>query len=363
MRAFASARYTACWNGSDLSGRKPGWCSIASTSRSGLRPWGKVRPWARACSRPTARPLPVARWTNVHGYDPSFLSERIDLTKIYKPMLDKGKVAPLLDGSGHELAYHHFTSVIRADRKFPLITAVNIDGDRLVNPGARQDTWRRDARIADEFQPNGDFYEKSKGHDPVQFSRGHQVRLLDPCWSKAQQHADALAEAKLNAEDTFHYTNAAPQVQTYNDIDWGDLEDYLLDKAQTTMKRLTVFTGPVYRDDDPLYGKTRPNGPWKIPLSYWKVAVLQKTPAKIAAAAFIVGQVQYVQALFEAKVFTRLTPYTVDEMRQRHIQTTIQAIADVNGLDFSALLPFDAQGSLEATRQTRWISDINDVVI
>ena len=308
-------------------------------------------------------PLPVARWTNVHGYDPSFLSERIDLTKIYKPMLDQGKVAPLLDGSGHELAYHHFTSVIRADRKFPLITAVNIDGDRLVNPGARQDTWRRDARIADEFQPNGDFYEKRKGHDPVQFSRGHQVRLLDPCWSKAQQHADALAEAKLNAEDTFHYTNAAPQVQTYNDIDWGDLEDYLLDKAQTTMKRLTVFTGPVYRDDDPLYGKTRPNGPWKIPLSYWKVAVLQKTPAKVAAAAFIVGQVQYVQALFEAKVFTRLTPYTVDEMRQRHIQTTIQAIADVSGLDFSALLPFDAQGSLEATRQTRWISDINDVVI
>ena len=141
------------------------------------------------------------------------------------------------------------------------------------------------------------------------------------------------------------------------------LEDYLLDKAQTTMKRLTVFTGPVYRDDDPLYGKTRPNGPWKIPLSYWKVAVLQKTPAKVAAAAFIVGQVQYVQALFEAKVFTRLTPYTVDEMRQRHIQTTIQAIADVSGLDFSAVLPFDAQGSLEATRQTRWISDINDVVI
>ena len=39
-------------------------------------------------------PLPVARWTNVHGYDPSFLSERIDLTKIYKPMLDQGKSRP-----------------------------------------------------------------------------------------------------------------------------------------------------------------------------------------------------------------------------------------------------------------------------
>ena len=93
------------------------------------------------------------------------------------------------------------------------------------------------------------------------------------------------------------------------------------------------------------------------------MAVLQKTPTKIAAAAFIVGQTQYVQALFKAKIFPRLTPYTVDEMRQRHIQTAVKTVQDETGLDFSALLPFDAQGSLEATRQTRWISDINDVVI
>ena len=329
----------------------------------GLAPMGPRQTMGETLLEADRKPLDVARWNNVSGYDPSFLSERINLTDIYKPMLDKGKVARLLDGSGHELAYHHFTSVIRADRKFPLVTAVNIDGNRLVHPGPRQDTWRRDARIADEFQPDGDFYEKSKGNDPVQFSRGHQVRLLDPCWSNTPQPADALAESKLGAEDTFHYTNAAPQVQAYNDVDWGNLEDYLLDKAQTTLKRLTVFTGPIYRDDDPLYGKTRPNGPWKIPLSYWKVAVLQKTPTKIAAAAFIVGQTQYVQALFEAKIFPRLTPYTVDEMRQRHIQTTVKTVQDETGLDFSALLPFDAQGSLEATRQTRWISDINDVVI
>ncbi len=267
------------------------------------------------------RPLPVSRWSSVSGYDATFLSTRIDLAAIYAPALADGKVAPLLDGSGHELAYHHFTTVIRADRKFPLITAVNIDGDRLVHPGKRKDTWRRDARIADEFQPDGDFYEKGKGSDPVQFSRGHQVRLLDPCWSSSGNAAQALAESQLGAEDTFHYTNAAPQVQTYNDIDWGNLEDYLLDKSQATHKRLTVFTGPIYRKDDPVYGKSRKGGPWTIPLSFWKVAVLQKTPTKVAAAAFIVGQTQYVQALYEAKVFSGLKPYTVDEMRKRRIQT------------------------------------------
>ncbi|MBB4279627.1 DNA/RNA endonuclease G (NUC1) [Rhizobium mongolense] len=253
--------------------------------------------------------------------------------------------------------------MIRADRKFPLLTAVNIDGNKLVHPGPRKDTWRRDARIAAEYQPDGEFYERNKGKDPVQFSRGHQVRLLDPCWSSVADKEQALVESQMGAEDTFHYTNAAPQVQTYNDIDWGNLEDYLLDKAQSTDKRLAIFTGPIFRENDLLYGKDRKGGPWKIPLSFWKIAVLQNSPTKVAAAAFIVGQTQYVQALYEAKVFSGLKPYTVDQMCKRRIQTTIAAIEEETGLNFSAVRPFDAQGSLESTRQTRWISDINDVVI
>ena len=129
--------------------------------------------------------------------------------------------------------------------------------------------------------------------------------------------------------------------------DWGNLEDYLLDKALTTHKHLTVFTGPIYRDDDPLYGKNRKGGPWRIPLSFWKVAVLQKTPTKVAAAAFIIGQTQYVQALFEAKVFSGLKPYTPNELHTLHIQTTVKAIETETGLDFSAVRPFDAQGGLK----------------
>ena len=308
-------------------------------------------------------PLPVARWADVRGYDPDFLGTPIDLGAIYAPALAKGLVAPLLDGSGHELAYRHFSAVIREDRRFPLITAVNISGARLVHPGARRDTWRRDARIADRYQPAGEFYEKARGDDPVQFSRGHQVRLLDPCWSDLADPAARLAEARSASEDTFHYTNAAPQVQHYNDIDWGNLEDYLLDQAQTTERRLTVFTGPIYREDDPPYGAHRPGGPWRIPLSFWKVAVLRKTPTRLAAAAFIVGQTQYVQALYEAKVFSGLKPYTVDEMRSRRIQTTVEAIEQETGLDFSAVRAFDAQGTLEATRRTRFLSAADDVLI
>jgi endonuclease G, mitochondrial len=321
----------------------------------GLSPMARGAEVGESLLEADRTPHPVSHWSQAHGYDADFLSTELKLTDIIAPAI--GLAAPLKHGAGHILNYHHYSAVIHKDRKFPLITAVNIDGARLVHPGARKDTWRRDARIADEFQPAGNFYEKKLGHDPVQFSRGHQVRLLDPCWGAG------VTESRLNAEDTFHYTNAAPQVQTYNDIDWGNLEDYLLDKAQGVEKRLTVFTGPIYRPDDPLYGHGREGGPWQVPLSFWKIAVLQKTATQLAAAAFIVGQTQYVQALYEAKVFSGLKPYTIDEMRTRRIQTTIAAIEAETGLDFSAVRPFDAQGSLEATRRTRWLRGPDDIVV
>nr|WP_295108858.1 DNA/RNA non-specific endonuclease [uncultured Caulobacter sp.] len=322
----------------------------------GLSPMSRGPGESAALLEADRSPLPVTRWADVSGYDRDFLSVRIDLDQVIAPMRALDRVAPLLDG-GEILKYSHYSAVIHKQRKFPLLTAVNVDGARLIHPGERKNTWRRDARIADEYQPAGNFYEKNKGTDPVQFSRGHQVRLLDPCWG-----ADK-AEAAANAEETFHYTNAAPQVQGYNDVDWGNLEDYLLNKAQLTEQRLTIFTGPIYRDDDPWYGHDREDGPWRIPLSFWKIAVLQKTATVAKAAAFIVGQTQYVQALYEAKVFSGLKPYTLDEMRSRNIQTTVAAIQAETGLDFSDLRAIDAQGSLESTRQTRWIRDVDEIAI
>ena len=122
----------------------------------------------------------------------------------------RGRLRLYWTNSGHELAYHHFTLVIQAMRKFPLLTAVNINGKGLVHPGKRKDTWRRDARIDEKFQPGGDFYEKAKGAGAVQFSRGHQVRLFDPCWSDASDPAQALAESgSAPKTHRFHQRGAA----------------------------------------------------------------------------------------------------------------------------------------------------------
>jgi len=302
-------------------------------------------------------PLPMSHWkVSALGYDSRFLSQTISLDDICAPARKKKLTAPLLNQQGDELTYKHFSVVLHKERKFALLTAVNIYGSKLIHPGTRKDTWRQDARVDKKYQPDDEFYVQSKKKEKVYFSRGHLVRLLDPCWG-------TKTDSKRGQEDTFHFTNAAPQVQKYNDTDWGNLEDYVLDRAQITEKKLTVFTGPIYLPDDPFYGRERKGGPWQIPISFWKIAVLQKTATKIAAAAFIVGQTEYVQALYEAKVFSGLKPYTVDELRSRKIQTSIAAIEQQTGLDFSVLKPFDAHGSLEATRQTRWINSLADVQI
>jgi endonuclease G len=306
-----------------------------------------------------ASPYPVTRWKKAAGigYDPDFLSVRIDLKPVYARARKNGLVAPLLNGRGHELDYHRFSVVMHGKRKFALLTAVNIHGRLLKHPGDRQTVWRVDSRMDAKFQPAGNFYEKKAGKDKIQFSRGHLVRRFDPSWG------NSIKGAKLGDEDTFHYPNAAPQVQRYNDVDWGDLEDYILDRAQTHEKRMTVFQGPVFRRNDPQYGKSRTGGPWRIPLTFWKIAVLQKRDdAPPVAAAFIIGQAQYVQALYEAKIF-KLTPYTLQELRANRIQTTVAAIEEETGLDFGAIRAFDAQGSLEATRRTRIISRLDEIII
>ena len=257
-------------------------------------------------------PFQAARWHGGGlGYDADFLPGlSLPLAPIYADALNAGTVAPLKGNAGHELHYLHFSAVMHKQRKFALLTAVNIAGAALRHPGQRK-RWRRDSRIADEFQPDGQFYETAIAEEKVFFSRGHLVRRFDPCWGASD------GAARAGDEDSFHYTNAAPQFQRYNDMDWGNLEDYLLDNAQTTERRMTVFAGPIYREDDPPYGRNRQGGPWQIPLSFWKIAVLQKSEHEVSAAAFIVGQTHYVEALLEARVFTGLKPYTLDEIRSR----------------------------------------------
>jgi endonuclease G len=302
------------------------------------------------------KPLSAAHWKNPKlGYDPNFLPVGLTIDKI---LGQRRKAAARLKGSEKiTLDYLHFSVVIDRNRKFPMLTAVNIYGAKLMHPGDRSDIWRHDVRIEDQYQPDADFYVKSKGDDPVSFSRGHLVRRFDPCWG------DTLEEVRTAETHTFHYTNAAPQVQHYNDVEWGNLEDYILDRIQTVEKKVTVLTGPIFKKFDPSYGIHRKGGPWQIPVIFWKIAIIEKPNGKIAAAAFIIGQTEYIKALYESKVFSGLKPYTSTELQTRKIQTTIATIEQETGFNFSVLRKFDAHGALESTRQTRFIQQNSEITI
>lgn len=304
-------------------------------------------------------PHKQAKWTawsqnDGFGYDADFLPLTLDLETILGDR--RSRAAKLKNSDDVVLDYLHFSTVIHKRRKFPLITAVNIHGDKLEHPGSRSGRFRRDIRMADEFQPAANFYEKKLGDDPVQFSRGHLVRRFDPCWG-------TLDDAKLADLHTFHYSNAAPQVQGFNAGDWLDIEDYVLDRAQIKDKKMTVFSGPVFRRHDPKYGASREGGPWRIPVTYWKIAVIERPNGEIAATAFIQGQTKFVEALFETRVFNNVRSNTLADLQSDNLQTTIRTVERETRLNFSMLREHDIASALESTRQTRFLRSVEDIVI
>ena len=139
------------------------------------------------------------------GYDRDFLRARLELSS-------PSATTTLLD-------YIHFSVRFRVSRKLAAIVGVNINGKEL-NPLAREGTWHFDDRIPREQQAGPDVYKNNA------FDRGHLVRRLDPVWGDP-------ATAKKANQDTFVFTNAAPQVDDFNQGKelWVGLEDHVLEHA------------------------------------------------------------------------------------------------------------------------------------
>ena len=290
------------------------------------------------------------------GYDKDFLSRAIPLPTL-KTAAARKSLAKLNGSQNTELKYTHFSVVFDAARRCARLTAVNIDGDRLVQNGSVDKPWRRDGRIALEIQPDDDFYKESIAKEVIFFQRGHLVRRVDPSWGTPK-------ESKQAVEDTFHYTNAAPHQANFNNVTWGNLEDYLLDKCDVGRKRMSVFSGPVFRKSDPEnYGRKRPGGPYKVPVEFWKVAVIQKTLEEIAVAAFKVDQRTQIDRLVDGeRVFSGLQPYTPEEIAGG-IQTTVELVEKETGLSFGALKKFDRAAGLESTFYVRPLRSVRDIII
>lgn len=217
------------------------------------------------------------------GYDADFLSQTVEIPGLSDDLL---QLAALPKGGkrtteGLRLDYLHFSVIVHAQRRLPILTAVNIDGRRLlaVNRETGEvevtEQWFVDPRIPADQQLDQSVFEKQR---PRIFDRGHMVRRLDPAWGSADTATRAAA-------DTFHFANCCPQISAFNQraAMWAGIENYALNNARSERQRIVVFSGPVFADDDPEYRSVA------VPRAFWKV-VVREEGTELRCTGFLADQ-------------------------------------------------------------------------
>lgn len=244
------------------------------------------------------------------GYDPAFLGPAVPI--------------PALPGVETVLlSYTHFSVLMRPDKRLAAVTALAMDGIKLMDLARAGIPWRLDPRLPVGQQTGEQVY---AGND---IDRGHLVRRASAVWG------DTRAEAQQANEDTFHYTNAAPQAAKFNQGAelWLGLESYLQENAADNSRRITVFTGPIFDPTDPVYRGV------DIPLKFFKVAAFLYQ-GELAATGYVVDQTPVLADLPDIP-----KPSVTEEAPPpgafRTFQVPIRDIATLTGLDLDQLTAVD----------------------
>jgi endonuclease G, mitochondrial len=216
------------------------------------------------------------------GYNPLFIGDKKLRANLPVPGdRHKGDIAPIEGKSDGVADYINYSLVMSSSRKFPIFTASNINGI-LFKQAERPDNWRRDKRLK-SFQWGDELYSAEKSD----FDKGHMTRREDVQWGETEEKAIAAAES------TFYYTNAVPQHSGLNKKIWKRLEDYILHAEATDKKlQISVFTGPVLNQNDPLFVTPVKNNLVQIPVIFWKVVVFAKEDGKLYKVGFLMSQHQ-----------------------------------------------------------------------
>ncbi|MCI1018400.1 DNA/RNA non-specific endonuclease [Microbacterium sp. C5A9] len=259
-----------------------------------------------------------------NGYDEAFLPRPLPLPRPRQEV--------------RELSYPRFTVLLDPHRRLAAVTGVNIDGAALRDL-PRSGEWRLDTRVPDAEQTGPAVYARND------LDRGHLVRRRDPGWGDDDEARDAMAA-------TFFYPNAAPQAAGFNQSKdlWLGLEDHVIEYAEATDQRLSVFTAPVLDDADPPYRGIR------IPLRFWKVAAWHGQDG-LAAAGFVLDQTELVDTTDGLLAATPLGAF-------RTFQVPIAEIARLTGIDLGPLVAADVLVR-RTGRQTRWrqLSSTADITL
>ena len=263
----------------------------------------------------------AATYTDRDGYNPDFLPVRVPLPGLSEAERRFGPAAPLLDSSGTLLTYRHFSLVMSRERRLAFFTAVNIDGSLLFDFPRSRDVWHFDPRLDTAYQVADPFYSNEPGPKGF-FDRGHLVRRRDPIWGTG-------VTLKQANDDTFHWTNCSPQYYEFNQGEtlWQGLENFILSSAEVGDLKVSVLTGPVFDDADPVHREVN------IPQQFWKVVAVCDAADRLHSSAYTVSQAPFVEVIPFAVPDEGLPvgPY-------RTFQLSLKGLETLTGLDFGDTL-------------------------
>ncbi len=268
-----------------------------------------------------------------NGYQSDFVKAgnfKIELDKLLESQT--ANLAPILNPTAENknfLKYFNFSVVIHKYRKLCLLTAVNIDGNRL-DPVNRENTkWIMDPRMDERYQTGPSVYAQND------LDRGHMVRRLDPVWGEHANEAN---------DDTFHFTNSAPQHKDLNQKTWLSLENYILNGAGQDRIKASVFTGPVFGPGDKPYRGVL------LPLQFWKVAAMIKSDGTPSVTGYLLKQPDSISD------FTDREGIRDDGFGEfKTYQVPLQKIANLTGLKFDRFNVFDPLNGVDFNETTRLI--------
>lgn len=276
------------------------------------------------------------------GYDPDFLGQRVAFPKATNAI--RHDVATINGSQEVELRYETFSVMMSRSRRLAYVSGGNYDPDAPYH-ARRRNPWGYDPRLPRSLQAGNEHYR----NNPL--DRGHLFRAAEGAWGETS------TAAQRASDDTFHWTNIAPQHEIFNQSHrdrelsiWGQIENHLIKQARAG-RRMSTFNGPVLRPDDKkLYGL-------KVPRSYWKVAVM-RDDRQLRCLAFVLGQ----ERLLNRVESLSAGRFGVHQVKLRDLEA-------LTGLDFCDLREadvFERSNLDEAMRlgaEYRAIHDLGDLYL
>ncbi len=226
------------------------------------------------------------------GYQSTFL-DGFDIPLPRVQPARAGEIVTDRHGNPQILDYHHFSLVMNRVWLLQMWSAVNVDYSPEVRWDLERsdfgsDKWIHDPRLSEALQiDNEELYAPAK-----KFDRGHVVRRDDNVWGVTRE------EVEFANSDTFHWTNCTPQHENFNRSSlsgvWGRLENHIKNQASAVGGKLILFSGPVL-DIERAIPHDFGGGLFRVPLDFWKVAVVVEPPAgrrarKLRAYGFVLEQ-------------------------------------------------------------------------